>query len=99
MDIHQKRINSFKDFKESGKPLYVIYTEIENSKVPCFVFRKVDSEKIAILAWMDIAEAENWRKQRGLNASRVVALTYFDFMRLIEGLTPDQRKMHTIELI
>lgn len=99
MDIHQERANYFKEFKDNRKPVYVISGHTENPGIPSLAFRKIDAEKIAVLAWMDEVKAEDWRKEHRLDSSHVVTLEYSELMRLLGALNPVQRKCYTIELV
>jgi hypothetical protein len=99
MDIHQERFNYFKDFAKGHKVVYVINSKPETAEVTHLTFRKLDSGRTAILAWMDKDKAESWRKENNLEKSQVIVLTYSELMRWMKQLEHDQRKLYTIELI
>lgn len=100
MNIHDDRKKYFEEFRNNIKPVYMIFSGSNSIKeIPQFVFRKIDDIRIAILAWREKGDAEEWRLQKKLDNTRVVEISHSDFKKMLDELTPEQRKGYSIELI
>jgi hypothetical protein len=99
MNLNEERANYFQDFKNNKKPVYGISGNGLNAAIPHLTFRKLNEDRIAILTWMKKSDAESWLSEHKLTNSYVVELYYSELMRLLDELSPSQRKGYTIELV
>jgi hypothetical protein len=85
-------------FKSGAKPVYVLYTDPPDPVLGGFVIRKLDSNQIAIVAWINRAEAEEFRVRHKYERSLVTEMWYADFKRLLSDVAPEDRKLYKLEL-
>jgi len=99
MNSSENRKSYFQEFKKGKANVFVISGNPIIQALPKFAFRKIDDDKIAILAWMNRDEAEGWRQANKSNNSVVAELNYSDLMQYLNESSPVTRKNCTIELI
>jgi hypothetical protein len=97
MSTEMPHSTAFDEFRAGKWPVYVIVGQKRNPGVP--LFRKIDSQKIAIVAWKNEGTAEEFRSNNKLSNSSVIAVSYTDLTKFLDSLTPDQRRACMIELI
>jgi hypothetical protein len=99
MSLSEDRKRHFQEFKDGKVSVFVITSSSTLEVVPKFTFRKIDDQNIAILAWVDRNEAENWLHSQKLNKSAVVELPYSELLQYLNGVSPVAPKNCKIELI
>jgi hypothetical protein len=99
MDIHELRQQCFKDFHAGRITIFAIASP-EPAPDTSFFMRKLDSERLSILVWMNRNEAEGWLSENKLNSSaRVVEATQKQMKDFLESHSPEYRARIKLELI
>jgi hypothetical protein len=99
MNSSEDRKRYFHDFKNGKTNIFAISGNLIIQTLPKFAFRKIDDDKIAVLAWMNRDEAEDWRQGNKLNNSAVVELTYSELTQYLNESSPVAQKNCTVEII
>jgi hypothetical protein len=98
VDIHELRKRHFAAYKRGKATLFVVRSQ-PHPPFPPFVFRKLDDEHLAILAWRNRSEAEKWCADSQKDSSRIAELPHVELQQLLNSLDPEVREGYKIEVI
>jgi len=90
---------AYDDFCRNERDLYCISSATGTTNIDSLTFRKAADNKRQILAWSRYEEAESWRIENKLAASKVVSLTFTELRSQLMEMAVENRKIYCLEVI
>jgi hypothetical protein len=99
MDATAERRLFFEQFKQDQAVVFVIEGPTSGPDNLPFMLRKLDDERVSILAWIHKEEAEKWRVSNVGDDFHVTELSYIGLENRLKTLSAPGRQRLSLEVI